>query len=326
METLFQLKENFNLKPLGQEHAWGQLQSLFLQNKLAGSFVFSGPKGIGKKTTALAFFQWVNCERKNHPENLQDVNATKYNEACGNCSPCIKTAKLCHLDLTIISPRGEQIVIEDLREMQKTMFFAPLDNGRFRLIVIDDAHKLNHTSANSLLKILEEPPHHTRFVLVTHEPGLLLPTIASRCQFLAFSPLSEENLSLVLKKLNIEFPQDIKEKCLNLLSGGVENACFLAQDDTIKFLRDLEKINLQSWQAVVSFADSLSTQNWKMELFLDNILLQSYAQAKTSINDPRKAYKFSEIGMNASYLRDRLSHYANKKLIALACAKLGQNL
>lgn len=300
-----------SLKPVAQDKAWDQL--LRLADHLPQSLVLIGPDGVGKRRSARALFQWMHC--------MTTGNA----KPCGECLPCRKIAEARHPDLIEISPKGEQILVDDLREMKKMLFFPPME-GKLRLVLIDEAQKLNAASANSLLKTLEEPPRHTRFILITHERGLLLPTIVSRSQFVHFSPLPEKTLRLLLERAQITIPDKLLPLCLDLMAGGFARAPLLSDERTIAFLTELhERIGHKiSWSDVVALADQLGAEEWKLELFLDLLLVRAKTRSQSLVGERELGAAAIEAAraLEAVYLRRRLGRYANKKLVGLAAAEL----
>jgi DNA polymerase III delta' subunit len=293
---------NYSLKPLAQEAAWKNL--LKLSGSIPQSTVFIGPSGVGKKRTAKAFFQWINCEDRT------------VDSPCGVCSQCRKISENRHADLIEIAPEKDQILVDDLREMKKTLFFPPIE-GKMRFILIDQAHKLNAASANSILKILEEPPAHTRFFLITHERGLLLPTIVSRSQFVHFSPLDEATLKTLLAQMEIEIPAHLFSVALDLLAGGLERASLFTDEKVISFLETALKAN----------SDAISgMEGWQLEIFLDLLITREHKAALAAVAEPALANTHSQNAWQAVQLQKRLSRNANKKLIALATSNLAKEL
>lgn len=186
---------------IGQERAKGFLKAALSKGKVPHAYLFTGIPGVGKTTTAMALATVLNCQA---PENL---------DACGRCAACRQMAGgNCPDFLTIrpgdktvrignteggVSPgeRGEQtkgggkiIGIDLVRELNRALSFAPL-SGRYRVCVFHKAETMSDEAANSLLKMLEEPPLGNVFILKTTEALDLLPTILSRCQRVAFQPL-----------------------------------------------------------------------------------------------------------------------------------------
>jgi len=158
------------------------------------SLIFSGPDGVGKRTTAVALAQALNCER---PEPLGDVDDPGLT-ACGTCSACRRVARGVHADVLRLEP-GETgaIKVDQVREAIDRSAYRPFE-GKRRVVIIDSADGLLPEAQNALLKTLEEPPPASMFVLVTSRPDVLLPTVRSRCQQLRFGPLSEADVARAL--------------------------------------------------------------------------------------------------------------------------------
>ncbi len=143
------------------------------KKRLFSSYVFSGPEGIGKKKTAIAIAAMLNCE-------------SAENSPCGICRSCLKIQGNTHVDVNIIEAEKDEILAEQAENILDAIRFAPFE-GKARVFIIDNAHQLNPTSGNMLLKTLEEPPSGNYFFLITSKPDSLLPTIRSRCQEVSFS-------------------------------------------------------------------------------------------------------------------------------------------
>lgn len=176
----------------GQDKAIGLLREFMKQGRLASSYLFLGPEGIGKNLTAKTFAKALNCEN-----NLSD--------SCDRCSSCLKMEKLTHPDLHFISPslssntdKFEAIKIEDIRQLQRDINLKAYE-AKKKIFIIDNAHNLTPEASNAMLKILEEPPPDSLIILISHKPSLLFKTIISRCQILKFYPLPREKLKEILK-------------------------------------------------------------------------------------------------------------------------------
>jgi DNA polymerase-3 subunit delta' len=152
---------------------------------LPPSLLFSGPSGIGKRLTAVAAAQALNCLKG----STFQVPGSGF-DACGKCTACKRIARGVHPDVIIVEP-GESgaIKIEQVRDVVIRAAYRPFE-GRRRVVIIDDADALVPAAQNALLKTLEEPPSASMFVLVTARPDVLLPTVRSRCPQLRFQPLS----------------------------------------------------------------------------------------------------------------------------------------
>jgi len=144
------------------------------ENHLAPTLLFLGPSGIGKKKVALGLAQALFCEVSR--------------EAYGSCPSCLRLEKGQHENLLVIEPDGVQIKIEQVRAIQDFTRLKLL--GKARVTIIDEAQAMTVQAANTLLKILEEPPPHTYFILISSQEGGVLPTLRSRSRIVRFAPLS----------------------------------------------------------------------------------------------------------------------------------------
>lgn len=154
------------------------------QNRLAPTYIFSGPEGIGKRQVALGLLQVLVCEAKFG------------SMACGSCPSCARVENEQSENLITVDTDSAQIKIDQIREVIR--FLSLKDLGKSRMIIINQAHLLNPQAANSLLKSLEEPPPKTHFVLVVPGSSSLLPTIRSRSQIINFKPLTVEEMKPVM--------------------------------------------------------------------------------------------------------------------------------
>lgn len=150
---------------------------------VAHAYLFAGPGGLGKKAYARMLAAALNCTSGERPPF----------PPCGECRPCRQVTDGAHPDVSWISPDGANIKIEQTRALHRETSFSP-HSGRFRVVVIDEAHRLTAEASNSILKLLEDTPRHTVFILVTPHPELLLGTILSRCQRLTFRSVPEDGV------------------------------------------------------------------------------------------------------------------------------------
>jgi DNA polymerase-3 subunit delta' len=153
---------------------------------LPPSLIFSGPAGAGKRQTAVATAQAINC--------LSPRGEGESYDACGTCPACARIARDVHPDVVIVEP-GESgsIRIEQIRDVIDRAGYRPFE-GRRRVVIINDADAMASSPQNALLKVLEEPPPSSVFILITARPDMLLPTVQSRCQRLRFQ-LAEQGTS-----------------------------------------------------------------------------------------------------------------------------------
>jgi DNA polymerase-3 subunit delta' len=171
---------------LGHDRALGIIGAYLEKSRFSGAFIFSGPEGIGKRMVAKLIACQLNC-------------TGGVDRPCASCSGCLKIQKETHPDLHIIQNGQSQIKMEDIRGILRQANLRPYE-GALKVFIIDNAHKLNSEAANSLLKVLEEPPKDVLIILVTHKPQNIIKTVLSRCQEIKFSPMVRAQLETVLIK------------------------------------------------------------------------------------------------------------------------------
>jgi DNA polymerase-3 subunit delta' len=169
---------------LGNSRVKMILRKALQKNKVPNSMLFCGPEGIGKRDMALVVAKAMNCERKK-------------DDACEICSSCKAINAGNFPDVIEISPQKDVIQIDQMRMLRQIAYLRPM-MGKKRVFVVVGADKMREEAANSLLKILEEPPLFSYIILVAHNPFMIISTIKSRCQVLNFSPVSKEDIEKIL--------------------------------------------------------------------------------------------------------------------------------
>src|SRR5499433_4143224 len=152
---------------VGQEHVTRTLQAAIAAGRVAHAFLFTGPRGVGKTTTARLLAKALNCERGPTPE------------PCNACSNCHEIAEGNAFDVLEIDG-ASHTQVDKMRDLMETVAHRPI-KSRFKIYIIDEVHMLSSHSFNALLKTLEEPPPHAKFVLATTDPQKLPITVLSRC-------------------------------------------------------------------------------------------------------------------------------------------------
>ncbi len=186
----------------GQEEALRLLRMALQEQRLSNGYLFFGPDGVGKRTTALAFARSILCRDRTSGE-----------DACGRCPACARLRSGGHRGFHLIdSEGGREIRIEQIHELGRLLSLTPVE-GREQVAVFPDAARVGILQANALLKILEEPPPGTTLIFVTQRIDLLPETVRSRCQGIRFRPLSPETILDIMGG-----GPDLAE--LAMLSGG----------------------------------------------------------------------------------------------------------
>ena len=159
---------------IGQDHVTGPLQQALAHDRTHHAYLFSGPRGCGKTTSARIMARCLNCEKGPTPT------------PCGVCDSCLALAPGGGGSLDVIEiDAATHGLVDDARDLRERAFFTPA-SARFKVYIIDEAHMLTANAANALLKIVEEPPPHVKFVFATTEPEKVIATIRSRVHHYPF--------------------------------------------------------------------------------------------------------------------------------------------
>jgi DNA polymerase III subunit delta' len=186
----------------GHAHVYELLARAAARESLPPSLIFAGPEGVGKRMTAIALAQLLNCLAPVTPDahgpNPSGTTGRQPSDACGACASCKRIARGVHADVLLVVPGDTgAIKVEQVREAVERTAYRPFE-GRRRVVIIDDADALVVAAQDALLKTLEEPPPASVFVLVTSRADVLLPTVRSRCQRLRFGRLAPVDVAAVL--------------------------------------------------------------------------------------------------------------------------------
>ncbi len=227
-----------------------QFRTALARGRLASTFLFTGPAGVGKRSLALRLAQLLLCPSA-------DLDAMR---ACGTCDSCGQVSAETHPDLHLVSKPADKGFIplaafigDESHRMRAGLCHAialkPMMGGR-RIAVIDDADYLNEEGANSLLKTLEEPPPRSVLILIATSAERQLPTIRSRCQIVRFGRLPEEAIGRLLVEQGIVPDAETVRRVANFADGSLERARELADADLWTFrgelLRGLARKSLDS--------------------------------------------------------------------------------
>lgn len=209
---------------VGQEHVLKALVNALDDDRLHHAYLFTGTRGVGKTSIARLFAKSLNCE--------QGVSS----EPCGQCSACVEIAEGRFVDLIEVDA-ASRTKVEDTRELLENVQYAPT-HGRFKVYLIDEVHMLSNSSFNALLKTLEEPPPHVKFLLATTDPQKLPMTVLSRCLQFNLKNLTAEriqqHLEHVLQAETIPFEAAALWLLARAADGSMRDALSLT-DQAIAF-------------------------------------------------------------------------------------------
>ena len=225
----------------------------YISNRLPQCWLLAGDKGVGKATFAWLIAKFLLTTNQNPDDIKIELNGANIDSILAPQDGGTLTRILSGSEQRIYVVRKgynekrkaffKDISIDDIRNLQSYCSLSIADGGR-RVIIIDTADDLNTNSCNALLKLLEEPPKNTLFLLISHQPNLLLPTLQSRCQKLLFSALSQNDLRAVVTTAGQEIGP-AQEVPLSILSNGSAGvACRLLNSNSLNLYRDI--LNLAS--------------------------------------------------------------------------------
>ena len=216
---------------IGQDHIVSNLKSALEKKRLAHAYLFAGPRGVGKTSTARILAKTLNCK---------DGPTAK---PCNQCSSCLEIAKGTSLDVIEIdgaSNRG----IDEIRSLRENVKFSPVQ-GKFKIYIIDEVHMLTTEAFNALLKTLEEPPEFVKFIFATTQPHKVISTILSRCQRFDFRRVPLMDIVQQLEKISagegLSIDKDVLFSIAKASDGSLRDAESLL-DQLASFAKDKIKI------------------------------------------------------------------------------------
>ena len=278
---------------IGQDNIAKTLLNSIRRGQLAHAYLFCGPRGVGKTTTARIFAKMINC-----------LSPLEDGEPCGHCESCLsfeEGSSYCIQELDAASNNS----VDDIKELIDKVRTPP-QVGKYSVYIIDEVHMLSQAAFNAFLKTLEEPPEHAIFILATTEKHKILPTILSRCQTYDFNRISVDNIVRNLRDIASKEDVSIDDESLHVIAikadGAMRDALTIF-DQTVAFCgTDVKYADVIRNLNVLDYEYSFS--------LVDNFLVGDYATAFRT---------FDEIlakGFNALHFVTSLSSHLRNLIVA----------
>ncbi|MCG2726111.1 MAG: DNA polymerase III subunit delta' [Elusimicrobia bacterium] len=294
----------YSNKILGHKNVLNRLKALLLSKRIPPSMIFNGRQGVGKFIVAKEFAKSINCshekpqednlsldlfQNQNETEKKSDSNEVK---PCDNCQSCKQIEVGAHPDVRIIDSsfqgflldedikKQKKLKIDTVREFSKYAYKRPL-LSEHKVFIVNDADTLTTEAQNAMLKLLEEPPKNTFFILISSQKNTFLPTVLSRCHIMEFGPLSNETVEEILARNNISLDE---AALLSKFSGGAVKTAL----DMKTIMEKLQKLDTSSTLYPFKISSMLPKESYlareEARLIL-NILLTKTHQKWITIND-----------------------------------------
>ena len=242
----------------GHERVKETLRRAVHGDTVAHAYLFAGPDGVGKELVARTFAAALLCERGG-------------DGPCGTCTPCSRVERGIHPDFMVIEREGQFIKIDRIREVSRVARYAPIE-GRCRVVLLREAETLHEAAANALLKTLEEPSSRTVFVLVSSRPHMLLQTILSRCQRLAFQALGRDDIARILEE-TCDLPASQADAAAGMADGSAAAARALIDasilDRRAEWLEKLRAVPGAPPDRVIPLAEEMAQDKENLRVLLD---------------------------------------------------------
>ena len=259
---------------VGQSALTTTLKNAIATGKLAHAYLFCGPRGVGKTTSARIFAKTINC-----------LTPNEHGEACDHCESCVAFNEGRSYNIHELDAASNNSV-DDIRALIEQVQIPP-QIGRYKVFIIDEVHMLSQAGFNAFLKTLEEPPAHAIFILATTEKHKILPTILSRCQIYDFARMEVPDVVAHLKRVADQEGYTYEETALNVIArkadGGMRDALSIFDQvaaftgGNITYRQVIENLNVLDYDYYFDLTDTLLRRDIpKVMLTLNEILSKGF--------------------------------------------------
>ncbi len=270
---------------VGQRTVSTTLKNAIKNGKVAQSFLFCGPRGVGKTTCARILAKALNCSSMQAALESGNAVTDDQVEPCGTCNSCKTFQEQASLNIFELDAASNNSV-EDIRKLIEQVRFAP-QSGRYKIYIIDEVHMLSQAAFNAFLKTLEEPPHYAIFILATTEKHKIIPTILSRCQIFDFGRVAVADIVEHLKYISEDQGITAEEDGLHVIAqkadGGLRDSLSIFDriasfsGGTISYQHVLDSLHVLDYDHYFKLTDALLAQDSSSVLLaLDQILKDGF--------------------------------------------------